>query len=108
MRIHRFRFVLALLLALAMPTFAPGLRAQADSAQQAAAQPGAEAPVAVPATPASASSGLPAEQAPPRTLRAYTHVWVAFTIAWLLLFGYVISVGRRFARLEREVEALRG
>jgi CcmD family protein len=106
MRTHRFRLVLALVLALATPAFAPSVRAQAAPAQQTGAP--AEAPAAAPAASAPASSGLPTEQAPPRTLRAYKHVWIAFTIAWLLLFGYVISVGRRFARLEREVEALRG
>jgi CcmD family protein len=46
--------------------------------------------------------------APPRTLRAYWHVFIAFALAWVLLFGYALSLGRRFARLEREVEVLHG
>jgi CcmD family protein len=53
----------------------------------------------------SAASGLPVQSGPPRTLRAYWHVYAAFTIAWLLVFGYAISLGRRFARLEREIGA---
>jgi len=45
---------------------------------------------------------------PPATLRAYWHVFAAFAIAWLAIFGYAISLGRRFRTLEREVDALRG
>ena len=41
--------------------------------------------------------------APPRTLRAYWHVFIAFTVAWLLLFGYVVMLGRRFRRLEEQL-----
>ncbi len=44
--------------------------------------------------------------APPRTLRAYWHLFVAFALAWILLFGYVVYVGRRFARVERELAEL--
>jgi CcmD family protein len=53
---------------------------------------------------------LPGEQAaaPPRTLRAYWHVFIAFALAWALLFGYTISLGRRFRRVEDEVDRLRG
>ncbi|HET7233668.1 MAG TPA: CcmD family protein [Longimicrobium sp.] len=59
---------------------------------------------AAPVTP-SQSSGLPVQSGPPRTLRAYWHVFAAFTITWLLVFGYVISLGRRFGKLEREMDA---
>lgn len=61
------------------------------------------APLAAPATAPSEASGLPVQAGPPRTLRAYWHVFAAFTIAWLLVFGYAISLGRRFGRLEREI-----
>ena len=54
------------------------------------------------------SNGLPVAAPPPRTLRAYWHVFVAFAIAWALLFGYVIVLGRRFGSLEREVARLEG
>ena len=44
---------------------------------------------------------LPAREAPPRTLRAYWHVFIAFAVTWLLLFGYVLWLGRRVSRLDR-------
>lgn len=58
--------------------------------------------------PAEGYSGLPerAPQAP--TMRAYWHVFIAFAVTWALLFGYALSVGQRFARLEEEVQRLRG
>lgn len=46
------------------------------------------------------------QAAPPRTLRAYWHVFIAFALAWVLLFGYVLVLGRRFARVEREMEKM--
>ncbi|MDQ3521501.1 MAG: CcmD family protein [Gemmatimonadota bacterium] len=54
------------------------------------------------------ASGLPARQALPRTLRAYWHVFIAFAVAWILLFGYALSLGHRFVRLERDIQALGG
>lgn len=41
---------------------------------------------------------------PPRTLRAYWHVFIAFAVTWLLLFGYALSLGRRWAALERQLQ----
>ena len=55
----------------------------------------------------SGTSGLPARAAPPRTLRAYWHLFGAFAITWILLFGYALSVGSRMARLDEEVRRLR-
>jgi CcmD family protein len=43
---------------------------------------------------------------PPRTLRAYWHVFVAFAVAWALVFGYTLSLGRRFRRLEDQLTGL--
>lgn len=63
------------------------------------ADPGADAPY---------GGGVPERAAPPRTLRAHWHVFIAFAVLWVLLFGYAISVGRRFGRLEDEVRRLRG
>ena len=82
-------------------------------AQDAASSPvtttaeSATAPQQVATAPAASTdqSGLPVQSGPPRTLRAYWHVFAAFTIAWLLVFGYAISLGRRFGRLERELNA---
>lgn len=54
------------------------------------------------------AGGLPERSAPPRTLRAHWHVYIAFAITWALLFGFVLSLGRRFGRLEDEIRRLRG
>lgn len=55
-----------------------------------------------------ASSGLPAPNEPPRTLRAYWHLFAAFVFAWLMILGYAISLARRFRRLEERIGALPG
>ena len=91
---RRLLSVLALAFALLAPA---ALRAQAAPDTSAAT-------VAAPA-PAS-DSGLPQRAGPPRTLKAYWHVFIAFAIAWVLLFGYALSLGRRFARVERELQRL--
>ena len=68
-----------------------------------------EAAVAQPAPQeAGAGTALPERAAPPRTMRAYWHVFAAFAVAWILLFGYALAIGRRFARLEDEVRRLGG
>lgn len=66
--------------------------------------------VAQSSAPAAQVSALPGDQAPapPRTLRAYWHVFTAFTLAWLFLFGYALSLGRRFRHLEQQVAAAEG
>ena len=93
----RIRVLLAVLLALvAAPSLAP-LRAQPDT--------GAATTSYQPA-PAGAGSSLPARQAPPRTFRAYWHVFIAFAVAWLLLFGYTVSIARRFRRVEEQLDRL--
>ena len=97
-RFPRLAAVIAAALALSgAPSAAPAFAQGSPPAAAAAAQ-------------APAGGALPAEQAsaPPRTLRAYWHVFIAFTLAWLFLFGYALSLGRRFGRLEREVDSLRG
>ena len=102
------RIALLALLALAA---APAARAQApagETATGAAAAASQSAPVsaAAPAADApSSASGLP-RYTPPRTLRAYAHVFIAFAVAWVLLFGYVVFLSRKFRRVEEQVEAL--
>ena len=49
---------------------------------------------------------LPAQSTPPRTLRAYWHVFAAFAFAWIMILGYAISLARRFRRLEQQVDGL--
>ncbi|MDB4952185.1 MAG: hypothetical protein JWM27_4834 [Gemmatimonadetes bacterium] len=119
MRSHtsrRFRLLLAAAAALCIsaPLAVPALAQESASApastpSTASTSTEAQPSTATPSTSAPAlSNGLPTEPAPPRTLRAYWHVWIAFTLAWLLLFGYVVSVGRRFGKVERELEAMGG
>jgi CcmD family protein len=92
---RRIRIVLIALLALlAAPSAA---RAQADT--------GAATTTYQPA-PVGAASALPAREAPPRSLRAYWHVFIAFAIAWGLLFGYVVLIARRSRRLEEQLDGL--
>ncbi len=102
----------ALCLVLALFAVAPaGLRAQEPSS----AAPAAQAPGGTAADPSTSlqtrsvesSSGLPQRAVPPRTLRDYTHVFAAFAIAWIVLFGYVFSLGRRWSAVERDL-ATRG
>lgn len=101
------------LLALFALLAAPAVHAQApagEAATEAAAAAQSGAPTAAEAAPAadapsSSASALP-RYAPPRTLRAYAHVFVAFAVAWVLLFGYVVFLSRKFRRVEEQVDAL--
>ncbi|HYR07603.1 MAG TPA: CcmD family protein [Longimicrobium sp.] len=95
--------LLALFALLAAPVLGPSVDAQAPAASSAQAA----APTAAPAADAaqSGSAALP-RYTPPRTLRAYTHVFVAFAVAWVLLFGYVVFIARKFRRVEEQVNAL--
>lgn len=92
---------------LALALFAPAAaRAQAPAGEAAAAAASQNAPVSAPAAePASASASLPRDT-PPRTLRAYAHVFVAFAIVWALLFGYLVYIVRKFRSVEDQVAAL--
>ncbi len=69
----------------------------------------ATANVAVTATVAQegTASGLPERAPAPRTLRAYWHLFIAFAVTWLLVFGYALTLGRRFGRLEEELRRAR-
>jgi CcmD family protein len=71
--------------------------------------PSAVAQDSIPAATAVAQPTAPAYgvQTPPATLRAYAHVFIAFGLAWLALFGYALSLGRRFRRLEQDIDSLR-
>lgn len=42
-----------------------------------------------------------------RTLRSYWHLFIAYAVTWVLVFGYALSIGRRFGKLEAEVRELR-
>lgn len=92
--------LLALFALLAAPALGPSVDAQAPAATstESAAPPAADAAQ-------SGSAALP-RYTPPRTMRAYAHVFVAFAVAWVLLFGYVVFIARKFRRVEEQVDAL--
>ena len=97
------------LLALLALFAAPSLRAQApagETATEAAAAQGAPSSAAVPAPADAPGSAPPVRYTPPRTMRAYAHVFAAFASAWVLLFGYVFYLGRKFRHVEEQVAAL--
>lgn len=39
-----------------------------------------------------------------QNLRGYTHMFIAYFIAWAIIFGWVISIARRLARLEKALK----
>jgi CcmD family protein len=53
-------------------------------------------------TPLLAQEGTPGGAAS-QNMRAYRFVFIAYALAWILVFGWVVSVGRRLARLERRL-----
>ncbi|HET7274358.1 MAG TPA: CcmD family protein [Longimicrobiaceae bacterium] len=83
----------------------PDTPVSSDSVGQSLAAPavaGALQSVAVPGSEASYAERIEA----PRTLRDYWHLFIAFALAWALLFGYALTLGRRFHRLDQEVQRL--
>lgn len=52
--------------------------------------------------PAAAQTG--AEGLASQSLRPYAHVFVAYALAWAVVLGWVIWIGRRWARVEEELE----
>ena len=101
MRTLRIAAVL-LALAAAAPLAAQDAAPVQDAAAPSAVDASTGAPAAV-AAPAAASAAPFRYAAPPRTLRAYWHLFIAFAVAWVLLFGYVIVLARRFRRLEEQL-----
>ena len=47
---------------------------------------------------------LPGEGLAGQNLRPYQHVFIAYAVAWLLIFGWLVWVGRRLAKVERSLE----
>ena len=99
--IRRLAFAIAAVVALAGSP-------PAGVAQETAPVVEAPAGMDVAAQTGEAEMGLPLREPPPRTLRAYWHVFIAFAVTWVLLFGYALTVGRRFGKLEEELRRLRG
>jgi CcmD family protein len=103
---HLSLFALLLSLVFAAPAVAqyPSTPVSSD-APAAAAGFQAVSPAETPGMSGAQAGTLAERGQPPRTMQAYWHVFIAFAMTWLLLFGYAISLGRRWARLEREVLA---
>ena len=36
--------------------------------------------------------------------RPYWHVFLAYAIAWVFIFGWIVSIARRLGRLERSLQ----
>ena len=52
-----------------------------------------------------AQSGLPDPDAiAGQNLRGYTHMFIAYAIAWILVLGWVISIARRLGQVQRSLE----
>jgi CcmD family protein len=94
--------LLVCLAALGFAASAPAAVAQAPAPASATVEQSAPGVVA----PSEGAAALP-RYTPPRTLRAYWHLFAAFAFAWVLLFGYTVAVARRFGRIEKELEGLR-
>lgn len=39
-----------------------------------------------------------------QTLRGHWHVFIAYAVAWLVIFGWLVAVFRRMGRLDRELD----
>ena len=39
-----------------------------------------------------------------QNLTGYTHMFLAYAIAWVLVFGWIVSIGRRMGGVQRELE----
>ena len=52
-----------------------------------------------------AQSGLPDPGALARqNLQGYTHMFLAYAIAWGLILGWIVSIGRRLGRVQQELK----
>ena len=39
-----------------------------------------------------------------QNLRGYTHMFIAYALAWILIFGWVVSIARRLGRVEKALK----
>ena len=40
-----------------------------------------------------------------QNLRGYTHMFIAYFIAWAVIFGWVVSIARRLGRVEKALKS---
>ncbi len=97
------RITLLVLLALVPLAVAPATSPAQESLPVTATQQTPQEPAFTAAPATQGATGLP-RSGVDRTMRGYWHLFIAFAITWLLLFGYAISLGRRFGALERKLE----
>ena len=100
------RCLVLIALFLAVPATSATAQAVPGESEDSASVTTTEAAAAGQETNGSTNSGLPERAPQARTMRAYWHVFIAFAVTWLLLFGYALSVGRRFGQLESELQRL--
>lgn len=50
------------------------------------------------------AQGLPGEAMASQSLRAYRFVFIAYALAWILVFGWVLTVSLKLSRLARRLE----
>ena len=54
---------------------------------------------------AEAQSGLPEAGAlASQNLRGYTHMFLAYFIAWAVILGWIVSIARRLGRVEKALK----
>lgn len=51
-----------------------------------------------------AAQALPGSDMGTQNLQPYHFLFLAYALAWILVFGWVVSIGRRLARLEKRLE----
>jgi CcmD family protein len=94
------RAALLVILLLAAPLGASAVAAGSTGFGVAGQQPEAQPPKPV-------DEFVPVSQLPPQDqLPAAPLLVSAYAFVWLALFGYVVSVGRRLSKVQREVERL--
>lgn len=49
--------------------------------------------------------GAPTSPGGGRQMRDFWHVFVAYGLAWLLVFGWAVSIARRLRRVEERLES---
>lgn len=47
---------------------------------------------------------MPGADAGAQSLRAYRFLFLAYAVAWVLVFGWVVSITRKVSRLARRLE----
>lgn len=48
-------------------------------------------------------AGLPGNAVGAQNLRPYHFLFLAYALAWILVFGWVVSIGRRISRLSQRL-----